>query len=117
MCPIAAMGEILRLGGGFLHMLFHDISLQWPSFTFCSASSLQHRAASGSHADLDGPFLIAASISSMVQFGPQSTGQPFVAYLRSSSAAGCLSAAPFGRISPTKASFSVDAYLLCDSDS
>ena len=80
LCGIAAICDIFNLAGGLSLMLFHDTKRQWPSCTFCNASSRQLVAASGLSMDADGPFLMAASSSSIVQSLPQSTGQPCVAY-------------------------------------
>ena len=82
------MGEIFKFSGRLSLISSHFTSRQCPSVTFCRAFSRQHRAASGSRADFDGPSAIAFSMRSRNHFGPQSTGQPLVAYSSSVGPAG-----------------------------
>ena len=82
-------GEIFKFFGRLSFMLSHGTSLTCPSLIFWKVSRRIHSAASVSFSTVfEFPFNIAASISSLVQSRPQSTGHPFVAYSKRSSAAG-----------------------------
>ena len=76
---MAASGEIFRFGGGFSFMVFQGTRQHSPSLTRSRVSALSAVIATGSSADMCGPFSIAACISSIVQSLPQSTGHPLVA--------------------------------------
>ena len=95
-----SIGEIFRFGGGLCLMVFQGTQRQSPSAMRSRVSVLRAVIATGSSADLCGPFSIAACLSSIVQSLPQSTGHPLVAYRRRLSAAAWWRAPFRGRIVP-----------------
>ena len=100
LCGIRDMGDTLRLGGKFSLISSQYKTLQYPISTFSFVSCSIYLMPSGDNALLCSPRSIAASISSLVQFLPQSTGHPRRPHAFNMSANGCASAGPVGYIKP-----------------
>ena len=76
LCGIIATGDIFSFSGRLLMISPYLMTFAYPFFTFSFVSSCSALSASNSVAEECGPFLIAASMCSLVQFGPQSVGHP-----------------------------------------
>ena len=100
LCGIAAKGDTFKLIGGLCLISSHLINLAQPSLTRSSASFLQAVAASLVCAEGCAALFIAASMRSLDQGSPQSTGHPFVAHFSNIFAAGCLSTSFRGNMRP-----------------
>ena len=84
-------GDTFKLIGGLCLMSSHLINLAQPSLTCSSALLRQAVAASLVCAEGCAALFMAASIRSLDQGLPQSTGHPLVAHFNNIFAAGCLS--------------------------
>jgi hypothetical protein len=76
LCGIMATGEIFIFGGMLCFISPHLMMVAYPPFILLSVSSRRHVLAAFDFADMCGPLFIAAMMCSVVQFGPQLTGQP-----------------------------------------
>jgi hypothetical protein len=90
-CGTAATGEILRFGGRSRLIFSQGITLQKPAFRWYSISSSNRAMALGVRAVGCGPCCTAASMTSQLQSGPQSTAMPCLHSL-SVGVKGCMSA-------------------------
>ena len=99
LCGITATGETLRCCGWLALMSSQRTTRACPFATLSATSSAKCLMASGSRADLCGPWSIAVYISVRVQSRPAAVGKPKCSHLHRMSAALCLSASPCGAIS------------------
>ena len=106
LCGMHATGDILSEGGSEFLMSLYFTILASPALRLLSVSFRRVFRASVDRADLWGPCRRADSMRFRDQAGPQFAGQPSVAYLWSSAAAGWLREYKRGHIWPLLPIFS-----------
>lgn len=115
LCGIIATGDSLKFGGRLFFISPHRTVRAKPFCTLPAVSSRRHCRASGRLAVGCAPYWSASMICSVLQFGPQSTGQPCSAYESRSGVALCSRAKVRGHMRPSQG-FDLpicDVYMCC----